>query len=711
MLAKGAHLRHLLFGAEQAEKTGEVSQAQDLWLELQLFLAREAALEPASAAHTGRLQRQCEEHLQALALRPEAQAQRSEGLAGALRAAGAEQLVFDEIPGVDTFQELSRSGPLGALLSYRWQPLPQLHAREAACQQPAHPRLECVRGDAPAACSAGACQPAIQALAGPAHAPEPQADTGAGRCAALDRKRDARGVPKSSGGNQRWEDPGLRPAKWEALNQGGAQSALGTNINACNVTGERAPALDPNPADALCDAPGGFRTARAVLSTELMRRGGSGRGPGENPRGCAPGFRRAGRDCGGADDDSSGGPEMFPGGAGAFAGAAAPRQGMQRSGRGGGPGGSVRGGFVPPFVRKALDANNAKGAGKDEPEGPLSAKTLELLAGPDGELPEALAKVEPQILEMVCAEIMDRRSAVTWEDIAGQDTAKRLVQELVVWPMLNPHLFKGARAPPKGLLLFGPPGTGKTLLGKAVAANIRATFFAISASSLTSKWIGEGEKMVRALFAVAGVLQPAVIFIDEIDSILSARKSDGEHEASRRLKTELLVQMEGCDPSAADRRILLIGATNRPEELDEAVRRRMPKQLYIALPCAEARRAMLERALGPEGGVRAALSEADLAKVVEKTAGYSGSDMRALIQEACQGAVRDVVAGQAARLASLSEADLRPVNLRDFQVAARAQRASVEPSEVVRYEEYDRRHGARYVAPGSDAAAMDEDNW
>ena len=88
--------------------------------------------------------------------------------------------------------------------------------------------------------------------------------------------------------------------------------------------------------------------------------------------------------------------------------------------------------------------------------------------------------------------------------------------------------MQGARAPPKGLLLFGPPGTGKTLIGKAIAANVKATFFSISASSLTSKWIGEGEKMVRALFAVAGALQPSVIFIDEIDSVLSARKSEGE---------------------------------------------------------------------------------------------------------------------------------------------------------------------------------------
>ena len=96
-----------------------------------------------------------------------------------------------------------------------------------------------------------------------------------------------------------------------------------------------------------------------------------------------------------------------------------------------------------------------------------------------------------------------------------------------MWPMQNPSLFTGARAPPKGLLLFGPPGTGKTLIGKAIACNIQATFFSVSASSLTSKWIGESEKLVKALFAVAECAQPAVIFIDELDSILTVRKSDG----------------------------------------------------------------------------------------------------------------------------------------------------------------------------------------
>ena len=291
---------------------------------------------------------------------------------------------------------------------------------------------------------------------------------------------------------------------------------------------------------------------------------------------------------------------------------------------------------------------------------------------------------------------------LTWEDIAGQEAAKKLIQEVVVWPMLNPHIFKGARAPPKGILLFGPPGTGKTLLGKAIASNIKASFFSISASSLTSKWIGEGEKMVRVLFAVAGWLAPAVIFIDEIDSLLSARKSEGEHEASRRLKTEMLIQMEGCDPASASRRVLLIGATNRPEELDEAARRRMPKQLYIPLPCGIARKQMIVRQLGPGAGVAATLSESDLDKIVLKTDGYSGSDMKNLIQEACQGPVRDAVRAAGAGVAALSESDLRAVVVKDFAVAARAQRASVEPKEVVRYEEYNEKHGAKIVGEGGE---------
>ena len=180
--------------------------------------------------------------------------------------------------------------------------------------------------------------------------------------------------------------------------------------------------------------------------------------------------------------------------------------------------------------------------------------------------------------------------------------------------------------------------------------------------------------------------------------------------------------MEGCDPSSSARRVLIIGATNRPEELDEAARRRLPKQLYIPLPCDEARRQMVLRQLGPGASVAADLSDADLSKVVAKTAGYSGSDMRNLIQEACQGPVREAVAAAGGeRVAQLRGEDLRPVRVRDFQAAARAQRASVTPEEIARYEAYNERHGAKYVplgaggggggGAGGGGGEGDEDDW
>jgi len=160
----------------------------------------------------------------------------------------------------------------------------------------------------------------------------------------------------------------------------------------------------------------------------------------------------------------------------------------------------------------------------------------------EDEVDERLKNVDAKMVELVKNEIMLKTQEIGWDDIAGLTSVKTLVREIIVLPLLRPDLFSGLRGLVKGLLLFGPPGTGKTMIGKCIASQSGATFFNISASSLTSKWVGEGEKMVRALFAVARVHSPAVIFIDEIDSILTAR-SDTEHESSRRLKTEFLVQL------------------------------------------------------------------------------------------------------------------------------------------------------------------------
>ncbi|KAK6233516.1 hypothetical protein QUC31_005922 [Theobroma cacao] len=151
---------------------------------------------------------------------------------------------------------------------------------------------------------------------------------------------------------------------------------------------------------------------------------------------------------------------------------------------------------------------------------PTKKRALEALYGSNNKLPERLEHLEPKLIKRIVSEIIDQDTIVKWDDIAGLEHAKNCVHETVLWPILNPKIFQGVRSVRKGVLLFGPPGTGKTMIGKAIAGEMKATFFNISTVSLASKWLGDGEKLVRALFEVARHLQPSVIFLDEIDSPL-----------------------------------------------------------------------------------------------------------------------------------------------------------------------------------------------
>ncbi|VVB02064.1 unnamed protein product [Arabis nemorensis] len=244
------------------------------------------------------------------------------------------------------------------------------------------------------------------------------------------------------------------------------------------------------------------------------------------------------------------------------------------------------------------------------------------------------------LAESLSRDIIRGNPNIKWESIKGLENAKRLLKEAVVMPIKYPTYFNGLLSPWKGILLFGPPGTGKTMLAKAVATECNTTFFNISASSVVSKWRGDSEKLIRVLFDLARHHAPSTIFLDEIDAIISQRGGEGrsEHEASRRLKTELLIQMDGLQKT--NELVFVLAATNLPWELDAAMLRRLEKRILVPLPDPEARRGMFEELLPSQPGDEPLPHDV----LVEKSEGYSGSDIRILCKEAAMQPLRRTLA-------------------------------------------------------------------
>ncbi|CAE7802831.1 spas-1 [Symbiodinium necroappetens] len=286
--------------------------------------------------------------------------------------------------------------------------------------------------------------------------------------------------------------------------------------------------------------------------------------------------------------------------------------------------------------------------------------------------------------------------AVQKEDIAGLSFVKAQIEEVLILPRLHPELFLSALTKPaRGLLLFGPPGTGKTLLAKWIAAECGATFFNINASSVMSKWIGEAEKTVKALFQLAADRQPSVIFLDEIDSLLSQRR-DADNEASRRVKNEFLTSLEGAE-TAADEKILCVGATNMPWDLDHAVLRRLPKRLYVPLPGRRARRSLLVAQLAKHNskvGLQGDMSASDIDYVVEHTEGFSCSDLQQLLCEAAMGPVREVAAARLRHSGdSTAHRGPRDIARHDFDCALRRVKPTHNAEQGRRHRAFNDEHG------------------
>ncbi|TVU12849.1 hypothetical protein EJB05_46513 [Eragrostis curvula] len=293
---------------------------------------------------------------------------------------------------------------------------------------------------------------------------------------------------------------------------------------------------------------------------------------------------------------------------------------------------------------------------------------------------------DDKLVEMINTTIVDRSPAVRWDDVAGLDKAKQALMEMVILPTKRRDLFTGLRRPARGLLLFGPPGNGKTMLAKAVASESEATFFNVSASSLTSKWVGEAEKLVRTLFMVAIERQPSVIFMDEIDSVMSTRLAN-ENDASRRLKSEFLIQFDGVS-SNPDDLVIVIGATNKPQELDDAVLRRLVKRIYVPLPDINVRRLLLKNQLK---GQAFKLSTREFERLAAETEGYSGSDLRALCEEAAMMPIREL---GPQNILTIEANQLRPLRYDDFKNAMTVIRPSLQKSKWDDLEKWNEEFGS-----------------
>ena len=314
---------------------------------------------------------------------------------------------------------------------------------------------------------------------------------------------------------------------------------------------------------------------------------------------------------------------------------------------------------------------------------------------------------DTDLIEMVEREVVDMNPNVSFDDIAELETAKRALTEAVVLPLLMPDFFVGLRRPWKGVLLYGPPGTGKTLLAKALATQGKTTFFNVSPTTFASKWKGESEKLVRILFEMARFYAPSTIFIDEIDSV-GTKRTDGENEASKKVLAEMLVQMDGIselnsgqndnkinngnEEEIKPKFVMVLGATNMPWDLDDALRRRFEKRIYIPLPNKEGREQMFHINFK---GIKLS-NDVNIDTLVKKTEGYSGHDISSVCREASLMNMRRKLMSENGTMDLLKMAneetfinDLEaPVSQSDILMAIKNISKSVSSHDVKKFEEW-----------------------
>lgn len=335
----------------------------------------------------------------------------------------------------------------------------------------------------------------------------------------------------------------------------------------------------------------------------------------------------------------------------------------------------------------------------------------------EDEILKATPQIDFKMGKQIFQEILVARSSqrpITWDDIIGLDNCKQQLQETIVFPFLRPDLFSGLREPINGLLLYGPPGTGKTMLAKCVAYQTESTFFNVSVSSITSKFLGESEKLVKGVFTLAAKLSPSIIFIDEIDSILGSRGSSGggsgggsggddsgaAGESSRRFKNEFLTQWSNLSYSLAEdgsfNRVLVLGCTNLPWVIDDAARRRFQKRIYCPLPNFQDRINLIEMLLSKNKDNIAEFNNDQLQELAELTDGFSNSDLLTLCKDASMEPIRELIKKGDNSILNVDKNNIRPINLEDFKTSINSNKikGSVNLNTIESYDQWTDQFGS-----------------
>uniref|UniRef100_A0A672ZUM4 Fidgetin n=1 Tax=Sphaeramia orbicularis TaxID=375764 RepID=A0A672ZUM4_9TELE len=305
---------------------------------------------------------------------------------------------------------------------------------------------------------------------------------------------------------------------------------------------------------------------------------------------------------------------------------------------------------------------------------------------------EQLKTSDPHLLDMVTSEIVQQGPPVDWSDIAGLEMAKVTLKEEVLWPILRPDMFSSLGPAPRCVLLFGPRGSGRTLLGRCLASQLGAPFLQLSGSTLATKWLAEGEKIIRASFLVARCRQPSVLFISEVDMLLSAHLS--EESPINRLKGELLAQLDSLLMGSGEdggNQVLVVCSTSRPQDMDEGLRRYFARRVLVPLPDSAARHQIVNQLLA-QSQHKYCLSEEELALLVQRTEGFSGLDLARLCQEALVGLLH--VSAQGMDMSGMMpRGQIRPLTYQDFESVFCKFQASISQKEIDTYTEWNKMFG------------------